>query len=44
MHVHFHIIPRREGDAFQFNWPAGRYGPGEMEAMLDKIRSALGKN
>jgi histidine triad (HIT) family protein len=44
MHVHFHVIPRREGDAFQFNWPAGKYGPGEMEAMLDKIRSALGKN
>lgn len=41
MHVHFHIIPRDEGDAFRFNWPTGKYGQGELEAMLEKIRLAL---
>ncbi|MHB1156217.1 MAG: HIT family protein [Phycisphaerales bacterium] len=24
MHVHFHIIPRREGDGLGFRWPAGK--------------------
>ena len=40
-HVHFHIIPRRQGDTFHFNWPAGKYPKGELETMLEKIRLAL---
>lgn len=24
MHVHFHVIPRREGDGLGFRWPAGK--------------------
>ena len=32
-HVHFHIIPRTEGDAFHFNWPAGSYPPGKIEEL-----------
>jgi histidine triad (HIT) family protein len=40
-HAHFHIIPRKAGDAFHFNWPAGKYAKGELEAMLEKIRVAL---
>jgi histidine triad (HIT) family protein len=40
-HVHFHIIPRNTGDAFHFNWPAGKYGQGELEVMQEKIRIAL---
>ncbi|MCL2700668.1 MAG: HIT family protein [Phycisphaerae bacterium] len=40
-HVHFHIIPRREGDAWHFNWPAGKYGPGEMDDMARRIREGL---
>lgn len=24
MHVHFHVIPRREGDGLGYRWPAGK--------------------
>lgn len=41
MHVHFHVIPRREGDAFRFNWPAGKYEPGQAERIADRIRASL---
>jgi len=41
MHVHFHVIPRNEGDAFGFNWPAGSYPPDRMEELAGAVRSAL---
>ena len=41
MHVHFHVIPRNEGDAFGFNWPAGSYPPGRMEELAEAVRSEL---
>jgi len=41
MHVHFHVIPRNEGDAFAFNWPAGAYSPGRMEQLAEAIRNSL---
>ena len=41
MHVHFHVIPRNPGDAFEFNWPAGKYPDGELEKMQAAIRTAL---
>ena len=40
-HVHFHIIPRNAGDAFDFNWPAGKYAPGKTEEMAVAIRKAM---
>ncbi|HAU36504.1 MAG TPA: HIT family protein [Phycisphaerales bacterium] len=40
-HVHFHVIPRRAGDAFHFNWPAGKYAPGRLDELAAKIRTAL---
>jgi len=40
-HVHFHIIPRNPGDEFHFNWPAGTYPQGRMEALAEKIRAGL---
>lgn len=40
-HVHFHIIPRNGGDAFDFNWPAGKYPPGRAAELAAAIRSAL---
>ncbi len=40
-HVHFHIIPRNSGDAFHFNWPAGKYAPGKAEELVAAIRRAL---
>ncbi|MCP4374843.1 MAG: HIT family protein [bacterium] len=41
MHVHFHVIPRNEGDAFGFNWPAGSYEPGRMDDLTEAIRREL---
>lgn len=41
MHVHFHVIPRNEGDAFGFNWPAGSYGSGRMDELAEAIRKKL---
>lgn len=41
MHVHFHIIPRNAGDAFQFNWPAGSYPAGRAEQIAQAIRQQL---
>ena len=41
MHVHFHIIPRDQGDAFEFNWPAGAYAQGRMADLAQAIRSAI---
>lgn len=40
-HVHFHLIPRNAGDAFDFNWPAGEYAEGRMEALARAIRTEL---
>ncbi len=40
-HVHFHIIPRDAGDAFQFNWPAGTYAEGRAESLAQAIRDAM---
>ena len=39
-HIHFHIIPRVEGDGFKF-WPTTKYGEGEMEEWRKKIEEAL---
>jgi histidine triad (HIT) family protein len=41
MHVHFHIIPRRGGDEFYFNWPARKYPPGRAEELVEKIKAHL---
>ena len=41
-HVHFHIIPRKEGDGLFNPWPAGSYDEGEMEKMADRIQQAVG--
>ena len=41
MHVHFHLIPRNAGDAFEFNWPAGEYAEGRAEQLAEEIRRHL---
>ena len=41
MHVHFHLIPRKSGDEFHFNWPAGQYGAGRIEQLAAAIRQHL---
>ena len=40
-HVHFHIIPRHNGDDIRFGWPAKKYGEGEIEILAKKIRSHI---
>lgn len=40
-HVHTHIIPRDVGGTFQFNWPAGKYQEGRLDALAKKIRGLL---
>jgi histidine triad (HIT) family protein len=40
-HVHFHIIPRIPGDAFDYSWPAGKYPSGRADQLAQAIREAL---
>ena len=40
-HVHFHIIPRHEGDGADFTWRAGSYDEGEIETWRAKIAASL---
>jgi histidine triad (HIT) family protein len=40
-HVHVHIIPRKSGDEFHFNWPAGTYPPGRAEQLVRAIQQNL---
>lgn len=39
-HVHFHIMPRLEGDDLKL-WPQRKYEAGEAETVLAKIKSAI---
>ena len=41
-HVHFHIIPRREGDSVGYRWPAGSYPAGRGEELRKAVIAALG--
>jgi histidine triad (HIT) family protein len=40
-HVHFHFIPRREGDGLGYRWNAGKYQAGEAKSMQSAIVSQL---
>jgi histidine triad (HIT) family protein len=41
-HLHFHVIPRFEGDGHRWNWAAKKYdSPGEMQQLADAIKSGL---
>ena len=39
-HVHFHVVPRAEGDGLE-RWPQSGYGEGEAEFVLKKIQEKL---
>jgi histidine triad (HIT) family protein len=39
-HLHFHVIPRTEGDGLGL-WPGGKYGDSEAEEAARKISSAI---
>ncbi|WP_371394698.1 HIT family protein [Glycocaulis abyssi] len=40
-HIHFHIIPRREGEEIAGHGKAQMAAPAELEALAAKIRAAL---
>ncbi|UCG47153.1 MAG: HIT family protein [Phycisphaerales bacterium] len=40
-HLHFHIIPRRTGDAVFGRWPSYSYEQGKAEAIAAEIRKNL---
>ena len=40
-HVHFHLIPRREGDGLGYPWKARSYAAGAADAWRQRIADAL---
>ncbi len=40
-HVHFHIIPRKEGDGLGYRWPAKDYEPGRADEIHGRLLQAL---
>ncbi len=40
-HVHFHIVPRSNGDGLGFAWRHGSYADGEMDKARQAILAAL---
>ncbi len=40
-HIHFHVIPRFEGDGIDFSYRPEKYAEGEMAEMLAKIKSNI---
>ena len=42
-HVHFHIIPRYDGDNQDFSWKHTKYGEGELDEYKNSIVKRMGK-
>lgn len=40
-HVHFHLIPRSEGDGVFTEWKSKKYPEGKAEQLAEKIRKSL---
>ena len=43
-HVHFHLIPRRAGDALGYRWNAGRYSEGRDAELAAAYQAALARH
>ena len=41
-HVHFHLIPRCDGDGLGFRWPAGKLDPDQAQELVKAITERLG--
>ncbi|MDD5291165.1 MAG: HIT family protein [Patescibacteria group bacterium] len=39
-HLHFHVIPRRQDDGLKL-WPQEKYGEGEAEEIVKKIKNGI---
>lgn len=42
-HVHYHILPRYEGDGYQLPWPAGKLEPSTAATLVAAIQQELDK-
>lgn len=40
-HVHFHLIPRIEGDSLGYRWNTKSYEPGRAEQIASNLQAAL---
>jgi len=40
-HVHFHIIPRNEGDGLGYRWPAGQLDDAAAQRIKDAVAAKL---
>jgi histidine triad (HIT) family protein len=40
-HLHYHILPRYEGDGYRLNWPAAKLDGAEAAGLRAKIQAAL---
>jgi len=40
-HIHFHLIPRKDGDGLGFRWNAGSYDAGRIDELLGAIKAEL---
>lgn len=40
-HVHFHVIPRQEGDALGYRWPSSSYPAGRAEELRKQIVATM---
>ncbi len=40
-HVHFHIIPRQQGDGLGYRWPSSQYPPGRAEELQARVVESL---
>jgi histidine triad (HIT) family protein len=40
-HIHFHVIPRFNGDGIDFSYRSEKYAGGEMAELLSKIKSNI---
>lgn len=40
-HVHFHLIPRREGDGLGYRWKAGTLAEGDAKRVLEALKKSL---
>lgn len=42
MHVHFHVIPRRDGDGLGYRWNPGELDGEKAKALREKIAAGMG--
>ncbi len=41
MHLHYHILPRYEGDKYKLPWPAGKLDAGQAHDIINLVKANL---